>query len=307
MNEHTLTTHDPLNTHSLHRQLAKKIDRWTEGVEDYKTSLDGFFFFRREAVTEPCDCAVEPSVVFVVQGVKQLIIGEEAYRYDREHFLLNSLDLPARSQVLEASQTAPSLGFMLRLEWRIMAELITENPMLSKPQTKLSGSTALGTATQSLVEPFLRLISLLDDPQAAPSLAPLIIKEIHFRLLTSDLGPRLWQIASVGSQSYRISRAIEWLRTHYATPLKVDTLASFAQMSSTTFHHHFKLLTNMSPLQYQKWLRLNEAKRLMLNENHDASNAAFKVGYESPSQFSREFSRQFGSSPKKYIECIKQG
>lgn len=137
-------------------------------------------------------------------------------------------------------------------------------------------------------------------------LAPLIEREIHYRLLKSDLAMRLLQIASVGSQSQRIARAIDWLKTYYAQPLRVDELAAHAQMSTSSLHHHFRQLTAMSPLQYQKWLRLSEAKRLMLNENLDAARAAFHVGYESPSQFSREYSRFFGAPPKRDIEGLRR-
>ncbi|WP_417763083.1 AraC family transcriptional regulator N-terminal domain-containing protein [Shewanella sp.] len=289
----------------MYSDLVHSIGRWTIGTENCTTAVEGLFFFRREEITEACDCTVEPSVLFVVQGTKQLLVGEQSYVYDTEHFLLNSLDLPASSQVLEASHDEPSLGFMLRLDLRVMAEIITQTG-IPAPRHRASESTALGKVTPSLIEPFYRLITLLDEPEAISTLAPLIIREIHYRLLTSDLADRLWQIASVGSQSNRIVKAVEWLRSHYSHPLKIEDLASYAQMSTTTLHHHFRLLTNMSPLQYQKWLRLNEAKRLMLNEHLDAANAAFRVGYESPSQFSREFSRQFGASPKRHIEMLKQ-
>ena len=157
----------------------------------------------------------------------------------------------------------------------------------------------------TLLAPFDRLLALLDEPAAIPVLAPLIEREIHYRLLLSDQAARLWQIASVGSQSHRIAKAIDWLKTNYARPLRVDELAAHVQMSLSSLHHHFRQLTAMSPLQYQKWLRLNEARRLMLNERHDAASAAFMVGYESPSQFSREYGRLFGAPPKRDIEGLR--
>jgi AraC-like DNA-binding protein len=163
----------------------------------------------------------------------------------------------------------------------------------------------IGTVTPHIVEPFKRLLDLLAEPDAIPVLASLISREIHYRLLMSDQAARLWQIASVGSQSQRVAKAIDWLKVNYASPLRIDELASRVQMSASSFHHHFRKLTAMSPLQYQKWLRLNEAKRLMLNENLDAAGAAFHVGYESPSQFSREYSRLFGISPKRDIVALR--
>ncbi|WP_339627894.1 AraC family transcriptional regulator, partial [uncultured Pseudomonas sp.] len=166
-------------------------------------------------------------------------------------------------------------------------------------------SVGIGAATTPLLSSFGRLLELLDEPDAIAVLAPLIQREIHYRLLMSDQAARLRQITSVDGQGYRIAKAIDWLKLNYATPLRVDDLASRVQMSTPTFHHHFRQLTAMSPLQYQKWLRLNEAKRLMLNEHLDVSSAAFKVGYESPSQFSREYSRLFGVPPKRNIEALR--
>ncbi len=151
----------------------------------------------------------------------------------------------------------------------------------------------------------MRLLALLDEPDAIPTLAPMFQREIHYRLLTSDQASRLRQIASVDSQGYKIAKAIDWIKLNYASPLRVEYLAACAQMSTPTFHHHFRQLTAMSPLQYQKWLRLHEAKRLMLNEHLDAADAAFQVGYESPSQFSREYSRLFGAPPKRDIAALR--
>jgi AraC-like DNA-binding protein len=290
---------------ALHARLSALVERWTAGVEDSRTSRENLMFFRREAPTGPCSCLVEPSIVLVVQGAKQLLIGDRAYAYDQQRFLITALNLPGTSQVLEASPEHPCLGLVLRLDLRIMAELIAQTGSAPTRDRAAEGSAALGTVTASLLEPFHRLVTLLDEPEALNVLAPLIEREIHYRLLTSDMAARLWQIASAGSQSQRIARAIEWLKAHYAQPLRVEDLAAQAQMSPSTLHHHFRQLTAMSPLQYQKWLRLSEARRLMLNERLDAASAAFQVGYESPSQFSREYSRLFGSPPRRDIEGLR--
>ncbi|WP_208854847.1 AraC family transcriptional regulator [Chromobacterium haemolyticum] len=289
----------------MHAGLADIIGRRITGEGDCSTSIENLLFFRREEPTEPCACMVEPSIVFVVQGSKQLLIGDQSFAYDTKRFLLNSLDVPASSQVLDASPDRPCLGLVLKLDLRVMAEIIAQSGLAPPRDRANEGSTALGTMTPVLLEPFGRLLALLDEPGAIAVLAPLIEREIHFRLLTSDLAARLWQIASVGSQSHRIARAIQWLRANYAQPLSIDELATHAQMSVSTLHHHFRLLTAMSPLQYQKWLRLNEARRLMLNERLDAASAAFHVGYESPSQFSREYSRLFGVPPKRDIDGLR--
>lgn len=291
---------------AMHEGLVDVIGRWTVGKEDCSTAIPNLALFRREAPTQPCACLVEPSIVFVVQGAKQLLIGERAYAYDTERFVVNSLDLPASSQVLEASPDKPCLGLVLRLDLRIMAELIAQGGLPPPRDRAVEGGTALGTITPALLEPFSRLLALLDEPGAIAVLAPLIEREIHFRLLMSDQAARLWQITSVGSQSNRIARAIDWLRANYTQPLRIDELAAHVQMSTSSLHHHFRQLTAMSPLQYQKWLRLHEARHLMLNERLEAASAAFQVGYESPSQFSREYSRLFGASPKRDIEALRR-
>ncbi|WP_414833141.1 AraC family transcriptional regulator N-terminal domain-containing protein [Afifella sp. YEN Y35] len=290
---------------SIHATLAEIIGRWTVGQEDCATPIANLTFFRRESLTEPCACLVEASVILVAQGAKQLLIGERAYPYDTERFLLASLDLPANSQVLQASRETPCLGLALRLDLRVIAELIAQVRLPASRERMREGSAALGTITPALLEPFGRLLALLDEPDVVPVLAPLIEREIHYRLLMSDQAVRLLQIASVGSQSHRIARAIDWLKTHYAEPLRIDELAGHVQMSPSSLHHHFRQLTAMSPLQYQKWLRLNEARRLMLNEYLDAAGAAFTVGYESPSQFSREYGRLFGAPPKRDIDGMR--
>lgn len=286
-------------------ELSALIAERTTGLEDWVTPIPNLAFFRRESLTEPCVCMIEPSIVMVTQGAKQMLIGDRAYVYDAERFLIASLDLPGSSQVLDASPDVPCLGLVLRLNMRTITELSAQMRLPHHQERGGEASAAIGTLTQELLDPFGRLLGLLDDPDSIPILAPLIEREIHFRLLTSDVAPRLLQIVSVGSQTHRISRAIDWLKLNYAQPLRVDELASHVQMSASSFHHHFRHLTSMSPLQYQKWLRLNEAKRLMLNENLDAAGAAFHVGYESPSQFSREYSRLFGAPPKRDIEQMR--
>ena len=301
-----MTQHRAAPRDVLHTNLANIIGRWTRGKEDCPTPVPNLAFFRRETPTRPCACLVEPGIVLVLQGAKQLLIGDYAYAYDPEHFLITSLDLPASSQVLAASPDQPCLGLVLRLDLRVIAELIAQSGLPPPRERAAQGGAALGTITPALLEPFGRLLALLDEPGAIAVLAPLIEREIHYRLLMSNQAARLWQITSVGSQSHRIAKAIDWLKANYAQPLRIDELAAHAQMSPSSLHHHFHQLTAMSPLQYQKWLRLSEAKRLMLNERLDAASAAFHVGYESPSQFSREYSRRFGAPPKRDIEGLRR-
>ena len=293
---------------ALREAMIASIGRRTIGQFDCSTPISGLTFFRREAPMPPTICLVEASIVLVVQGEKQMLAGGEAYPYNIHRFLITSLDIPANSQVVTASPDNPCLGLALKLDLRTMAELIAQGG-LPLPEDRSSDRGAvigLGTVTPMLLEPFKRMLDLLDEPSAIPILAPLIEREIHYRLLMSDQAARLQQIASVGSQGHRVAKAIDWLKVNYTETLRIDDLASHVKMSPSSLHHHFRQLTAMSPLQYQKWLRLNEARRLMLNKDSDAASAAFEVGYESPSQFSREYTRLFGAPPKRDIEGLRR-
>ncbi|MFW0755376.1 AraC family transcriptional regulator N-terminal domain-containing protein [Pseudomonas sp. H11T01] len=285
--------------------LAQIISAQIPKAGDYGSPIAGLGFFRREHPAPPTICMVEPSIVVVAQGEKQLWVGAEGYPYDTSNFLITSLDLPANSEVLKASPEKPCLGFTMKLDLRVLAELVTQGGLPPTRDRSVVKGVGISCATPTLWASFERLLALLDEPEAIPVLAPLIMREIHFRLLQGDQSARLRQITSVDGQGYRIAKAIDWLKLNYALPLRVDELATRVQMSTPTFHHHFRHLTAMSPLQYQKWLRLNEARRLMLNEHQDASSAAFKVGYESPSQFSREYARLFGVPPKRDIAAMR--
>ncbi|MDQ0586598.1 AraC family transcriptional regulator [Variovorax paradoxus] len=286
--------------------MAQIIGAHTPGAGDHDTTVAGLGFFRRDVPAPPVVCMIEPSILLVAQGAKQMWVGGEAYAYDTSRFLITSLNVPANSEVKVASPGQPCLGLMLKLDVRMLAELIAQGGLPPPRDRPIGVGVGIGAATPAILNPFVRLLELLDEPHAIPVLAPLIQREIHYRLLMSDQAARLRQIASVDGQGYRIARAIDWLKLNYALPLRIDELAARIQMSAPTFHHHFRQLTAMSPLQYQKWLRLNEAKRLMLSEHFDAAGAAFRVGYESPSQFSREYSRLFGAPPKRDIEVLRE-
>jgi AraC-like DNA-binding protein len=288
----------------LRASLANSIAWRTEGSEQFASAIPNLTFYRRERATQPCACLVEPSVAIVVQGAKRMLLGDEAYAYDPRFFLITSLNLPATMEVIGASADQPYLGLALKLDSHVMTELMGQCELPAREPSAGRGMV-LGNMTLPLLEAFQRLVRLLDDPDALPILAPLVQREIFYRLLMSEQGARLRQVASVGSQSHRIARAIDWLKARYAEPLSVDELAARVQMSTSSFHHHFRQLTAMSPLQYQKWLRLNEARRRMLTEDLDASSAAFEVGYESPSQFSREYSRAFGAPPRRDIQKLR--
>ncbi|MGG7554250.1 AraC family transcriptional regulator [Pseudomonas frederiksbergensis] len=298
--------HDTAAQHlSPQETLARIIGEQIPKPGDYGTPIAGLGFFRREHPSPPVVCMVEPSIILVAQGEKQLWVGGEGYPYDTSRFLITSLDLPANSEVLVASPEQPCLGLTLKLDLRMLAELIVQGDLPPTRDRSVVKSVGIGSVTPAMLASFERLLALLDEPEAIPVLAPLIQREIHYRLLKSDQAARLRQITSVDGQGYRIAKAIDWLKLNYASALRVEELAARVQMSTPTFHHHFRQLTSMSPLQYQKWLRLNEARRLMLNEHQEVSSAAYQVGYESPSQFSREYSRLFGVPPKRDIAMLR--
>lgn len=287
------------------QRLIQTIEYRTRGHQDCSTAIDGLNLFRRDAPTPPAFCLIKPSIVLVVQGNKEVLVGDDVYPYDISRFLITSLELPARSATLVASADKPCLGLNLTLNSRLITEMVAHGEVRSPNKASAESCVGIGSVTAQLLDPFSRLMQLLDEPHAIGALLPGLLREIHYRLLTSDQGPRLLHIASVEGQGYRIAKAIDWLCRHFAEPLHIDTLATSVNMSSPTFHSHFRRLTGMSPLQYQKWLRLNEAKRLMLSDHLEAASAAYKVGYESPSQFSREYSRLFGTPPKRDIEALR--
>ncbi len=287
--------------------LGKSIARLTGKSDRFDTTIPGLSLHRREEPSEPISIMYEPLVCVVAQGAKRVLLGDnDAYVYDAQHFLITSVDVPTTVQVINASHQKPYLGLVLNIDPREMSQLMVDSNLPPPRQQQSSRGMATGEVTLPLLSAFQRMIDLLDEPKDIPILAPIIRREIVYRLLVSDQGARLRQMASAGSQSQQISRAINWLKGNFSRPLRIDDLAGQVNMSTSTFHHHFRAVTAMSPLQYQKWLRLNEARRLLLTEKQDATTAAFQVGYESPSQFSREYSRLFGAPPLRDITNLRQ-
>jgi AraC-like DNA-binding protein len=285
--------------------LVEKIDRYTlaKGNEP-TTAYQALSIYRHETPTELISYLQEPSLCLIAQGNKRVLLGEDEYFYDQNHYLITSIDLPLVAQILEANREKPYLGLTLKLEKKQIAQMMIDDHIsISRKQTAGRG-LAVSRLELPIVETLLRLIHLLDQPDDIPVLAPLIQREILYRLLTGEQGQRLKQISMVGSHSHQIARAIDWLRENYNKSFKVDDLATHSGMSTSSLHYHFRALTAMSPLQFQKRLRLNEAKQLMLMEQKDATTVAFEVGYESPSQFSREYSRLFGAPPSRDIKRL---
>jgi len=294
------------NMDHLRDTLRKSIARIAVDDDRTETGVEGLHLYRKSETTEPYSGMYPPCICMAVQGVKRAVLENIEYVYDIKHYLITPINLPTVVQVVEASPETPYLGLVLDLDLRALSELLLDSD-LPQAQTQQTGhAMATGNVTPELINAFQRLVDLIDKPQDIPILAPIIKREIFYRMLTGEQGPRLCHMATAGSQGNRIARAIDWLKDNFTEPLRIDDLASRVNMSTSTFHHHFKTLTAMSPLQYQKWLRLNEARRLMLNEEHDATTAAIEVGYESPSQFSREYSRLFGNSPLRDVKALKQ-
>jgi AraC-like DNA-binding protein len=286
--------------------LGKSIARWTDKGDRFVTAIPGLTLYQRDEPTQPTSIMYEPRICVIAQGAKRVLLGDDTYVYNAHHFLITSVDLPTVVQIIKASREKPCLGLILKLDQREISQLTVDSNLPPPHPQQSSRGMATGEVTLPLLTAFQRLIDLLAEPKDIPILAPIIQREIFYRLLVGDQGTRLRQMASAGSQSQQIARAVDWLKGNFTQPLRIDHLATRVNMSTSTFHHHFRAVTAMSPLQYQKWLRLNEARRLMLTENQDASTAAFQVGYESPSQFSREYSRLFGDSPLRDITSLRQ-
>ncbi|MDI3473292.1 MAG: hypothetical protein PWQ48_1573, partial [Thermotogaceae bacterium] len=286
----------------LREELIERISKLIENQEVVKP-LPNLTLSNHKAPTEPRSYILPPSICIAVQGAKRLFLGDETYIYDIKHFLLTSIDLPVTTQIIEASEEKPYIGITWQINMDILLELIMEHNF--SIQTKqVSRGVTLGTVTVQILDAFRRLIELLEEPENISALLPIIHREIIYRLLISEQGPRLVQIALVSNHGHYITKSINYLKKHFSEPLSVKELANFAGMSVSSFYQHFKALTGMTPLQYQKKLRLNEARRLILSEALDITNAAFQVGYESPSQFSREYKRLFGISPSQDLKML---
>ncbi len=286
-------------------QLAASIARWTSpGVK--AATIPGLGLYRRSGTTLPMNTVYGPRVCVIAQGAKRVMVGEESLLYDAQNYLVSSVHLPSTVQIVKASPDWPYLGLILELDRRELSQLMVDSRLPAPPKSLLPGcGMATAPLTPQLLSAFQRLLDLLETPQDIPILAPIIKKEIFYRLLVGEVGIRLRQIALAGTQLYQLAQIIDWLKSHYDRAFKVHELARQANMSISTFHQQFRHMTTMSPLQFQKWLRLNEARRLMLSESLDATTAAFQVGYVSASQFSREYSRLFGAPPLRDVSRLR--
>ncbi|MCS0455881.1 AraC family transcriptional regulator [Vibrio diabolicus] len=287
-------------------KLAKHIEKWANGANQYDTEISGLRFSRWATPTPPTSYTHNPSICLIAQGRKRVLLGEDSFVYDANHFLISSVDLPIIANIIEASEDKPYLGVIMELDLTEISQLIVDSELTFNQSKEAQKGIAVGELSEPLLDAFLRLIELLDEGQSIKILAPIIKREIFYRLLITEQGARLNQIVTAGSHSHQIAKAIDWLKNNFVKPLSVSELAAYSGMSKSAFYTHFRSMTSMTPLQFQKKLRLSEARRLMLTENLDAMATTFKVGYESPSQFSREYSRLFGAPPSKDIKSLRE-
>lgn len=274
----------------------------------FELRIPGVYAIRRSRIsTELVHATQRPVLCIVAQGAKSVMLGQEVYEYDPSRMLVFSVDLPVAAQVTRASYAEPFLCFMLDLDRQKIAELVLRVYPHGLPRgVQESRGVYVGQANMSIVNAAARLIELMAQPGDAELLAPLVVEEILIRLLRSPIGVRVAQIGLAESNVHGVAKAVSWLRANYSQPMKVAELAELAHMSVSSFHQHFKSVTSMSPLQYQKVMRLQEARRLMLSTMMDVSTASFRVGYQSASQFSREYARFFGSAPTKDIARLTE-
>jgi AraC-like DNA-binding protein len=285
-----------------YQEMASIITRFTADDGEWPTAIGNLFLARRSSTMKCTYTTQWPFFGLVVQGAKSMAFGSHVQHYGVGDYLVVSLDLPVASRVTQASPDTPNLGLGIRIEPERLKEVLgligTARPAVAPADMR---AVAVNKAPPDLLDAVVRLMRLLDRPEDIAALAPLIEREILYRVATGPHGPALLQIATIETPSNRIVQAVAWLRQNFTRPLRIEELAQHVGMSASSLHHHFKALTAMTPMQYQKQLRLFEARRLMLAERLDVGSAGYSVGYQSPSQFSREYSRLYGRPPLRDI------
>ncbi|MDR1351533.1 MAG: AraC family transcriptional regulator [Zoogloeaceae bacterium] len=295
-----------MDTNQTHSLLKAKLLQLTSGTGHYPTAIQGLSLYRQNESNQTVCSFYRPFVAVVLQGCKHSLIGSEAYRYGEGYCLINGIDIPSVNQVVGATAEAPFLSVSLDLDGALIRQLASEVFGAEKMDDAPMKGMAVAPTDPEVADAFWRLIKLLDSPTQMPALAALMIREIHYRLLTGAQGAHLRSINTQGTHNHQIFRALARMRQQFRESVEIDGLAHEVGMAASTFRRHFKTVTRMSPLQYQKHLRLYEAQRLMLTENIDATRASYAVGYASATQFSREYKRLFGKSPKRSVTLLRQ-
>ncbi|WP_225173136.1 AraC family transcriptional regulator [Bradyrhizobium sp. BRP19] len=286
-------------------RMRTLVTRNTHSDGIFSTDIPALALVRYPQASEPLHMLYEPALCLVVQGAKQVVLGSDLYRYDPETYLIVSVDLPVVSQVTNASRERPFLAIRLDLDLAALRDLAVQLRLRPGRDQAHQPGLQLHQASLEVGDAVCRLLELLDHPESIPILAPMVKREILYRLLVGSGSARILQIAVAESRLSRINKAIAMLKNNFRHPLRVEVLADQAGINLSSFHLHFKQVTGMSPLQYQKALRLQEARRLMLGLSLDAATAGFNVGYESPSQFSREYERLFGAPPVRDLARLR--
>jgi AraC-like DNA-binding protein len=287
-------------------QLKEKLLQWLPQPGRIATSITGLFLSRRDMTNQAESCFYSPTVGIVAQGFKRSVIGNKEYQYGEGYCMVAGVDLPSVNHITEASPEKPFLALSIKLDRYLITQLTTVVPPEPQSEHVSHNGVAVSEVTSDILDAFLRLVNLLDTPKRIPVLAPMIIREIHYNLLLGPYGDCLRLVSTLGTQTNQIAQAISWLRENYREPLLIEKLASRVNMAESTFHRYFRMVTTLSPLQFQKRLRLYEAQRLMLAEDKDAATAALYVGYESATQFNREYKRQFGEPPHRDISRMRE-
>ena len=285
--------------------LAYAIGSFAQTDGDYITVIPALTLHRRSAPTEPLHCIYSLGLGVTAQGGKQVMLQQEVIDYGPGQSMLTTIDLPVVSHVTQASVRKPFLGLLLTLDARHILQLASEMELPQPSMERVYRAVSIERLDAVLMDALVRLVKLVDEPALAPRLAPLIQQEITIRLLTGPYGPQLQRLVAAGSPGQQIAKAVTWLKLNFTQALRVDDLAARTHMSPSTFRQHFRDITGMSPLQFQKQLRQQQARQLMLSQSLDAGNAGGLVGYESPSQFNREYSRLFGAPPQRDIRRMR--
>jgi|SRR5580658_2659201 AraC-like DNA-binding protein len=288
------------------QELAGRVARLTPFDGTHQSVLPALALTRGSVPTVCMPTIYQPCLAIVVQGRKRALLNNEVFQYDALNYLVVSVTLPAMGQVLEATPEHPYLSLRLNLDLEQIARLVLELGDRGPSPAGADRGLFVARLDEPLLDAVLRMVKLLDTPEDLDVLAPVVEREIYYRILRGELGARLANLAQCESGSHRIVRAIEWLKQHYAAPLRIEELADAVHMSPSALHHRFKAVTAMSPLQYQKHLRLHEARRLMFADGIESATAGHRVGYESPSQFSREYRRLFGAPPRSEIARLRE-
>lgn len=288
---------DQTRKDSLNAELRYKILHHLPAPRLFQTPVENFYLVRREEAGIPEQCFEKPLFGFVVQGTKCSFMGGKEYSYTEQQSIVAGIDMPISSYVLHPSHEKPFLFVYLYLDRRLLSSLVMDMHQSWKQNVTETSSISIAETDADILEMLIRLVDLLEKPAQIAVRAPMMLRELHYLLLISPHGPLLRQLNTPGTQSNQIVQAVAWIRENYAAPMRIEALARHVNMSTANFHRHFKQLTGFSPLQYQKQLRLHEAQRLMLLEHEKVSEAALRVGYESMTQFNREYKRVFGEPP----------